>query len=281
MVIDGKEIASEILEDLRKRVGELKKDNITPHLAVILVGDDASSQAYVRQKELKAQQIGVLLTIFRFNTDITEKELVTTIEKLNNDATIHGIIIQRPLPHHINGDTITLATHPSKDVDGFHPESPFDPPVALAVWKILEKIHEHQSDTNDLLSWLQKQSIVLLGKGQTAGKPILSYLLKNSLNPTVIDSKTENRNELIKDAAIIISAIGKPHSLPTHMISPHSSIIGVGMSRREDKKMQADYDQDEIKGKTSFYTPVPGGVGPINVAMLLSNLIKASNPTQS
>lgn len=281
MVIDGKEIASEILEDLKNRVGELKKESITPHLAVILVGDDASSHAYVRQKELKAQQIGVLLSVFRFNADITEEELTTTIKKLNNDATIHGIIIQRPLPHHINGDTITLATHPSKDVDGFHPESPFDPPVALAVWKILEKIHSQLSGTENLLHWLRSQSIVLLGKGQTAGKPILSYLLKYSLNPTVIDSKTKNLDELIKKATIIISAIGKPHTLPTHLISPHTSVIGVGMSKGEDGKMHADYDQVEIKEKASFYTPVPGGVGPVNVAMLLSNLISSTQSTHS
>lgn len=276
MVIDGKAIALQVLDELKRRVGELEKNNLHPHLAVILVGDDASSEAYVRQKELKAKQIGAELTLFRYSSEITEEELLKKIEDLNNDPSIHGIIIQRPLPVHIDGEKITLATSPQKDIDGFHPKSPFTPPIALAVEEILKKTYKYQKVNITFLEWLSRQDIIILGKGQTAGRPIISYFQKQHLHPIIIDSKTENKETLLQQADIIISAIGQPHSIPPSWIKKGAILIGVGMNKGEDGKMYPDYDETLIKDSVSFYTPVPGGVGPVNVAMLLSNLLIAS-----
>lgn len=281
MVIDGKALASQILDELKKRVVELEKKGVIPHLAVILVGNDASSELYVKQKRLKGERIGAKLSVFTFQNDIPEKNLLNKIYELNNDATIHGIIVQRPLPRHIDGEKVTKATAPEKDVDGFHPHSPFTPPIALAVWKILEKIKAQSPLAPDLTIWLQNKQIVILGKGQTAGQPIIHAFQKRNIPHTVVDSKTKNKGELLRQADIVISAIGKPHILRPNDIKDEAILIGVGMNRGEDGRMHPDYDEDLIKDKVSFYTPVPGGVGPVNVAMLLSNLLLATNPKKT
>ncbi|HVZ59031.1 MAG TPA: bifunctional 5,10-methylenetetrahydrofolate dehydrogenase/5,10-methenyltetrahydrofolate cyclohydrolase, partial [Patescibacteria group bacterium] len=251
-------------------------DGITPHLAVVLIGDDASSHAYVRQKELKMQQIGGIVTTHRFQSDFTQEKLVTLIEELNKDATVHGIIIQRPLPPHIDKDLISTITAQEKDVDGFKTDSPFAPPVALAVWRILKEIHAQSNTDDQFETWLKNNKIALIGKGVTAGQPIIHFLTKRHIPFTVISSQTDNREDLIRKATIIISAVGKPHVITPEMISPGVILIGVGMFKGDDGKMHADYEEEETEPKASFYTPVPGGVGPVNVAMLLSNVIKAA-----
>lgn len=293
MKIDGRAIAREILDDLTKRVGELRANGAVPHLAVILVGENPSSKAYVHQKELKAEQIGVKISVFRYPASISEQKLLEKIDTLNNDDTIHGIIIQRPLPPHINEQKVTDATDPAKDVDGFAAQSPFAPPVALAVFKILEEVYELSSRgatrreisrrflaslemTEGVKHWLQTKSIVILGKGKTAGMPIIHYFQKQNLPISVIDSKTANRDELIKNADIIISAVGKKDLLTSEQIKSGAIVIGVGMFQNAEGKLQGDYDQSQISEKTTAFTTIPGGVGPVNVAMLLKNLIDAS-----
>lgn len=272
MVIDGKALANTILDDLERRVGELKKIRIQPHLGVILVGNDASSAAYVRQKELKAKQVGIKLSVFRFEETVTEKNLLQQVNILNSDILIHGIIIQRPLPKHIDGEKITLATTPDKDVDGFHPKSPFSPPVALAIEQILRYVRQQINTSTLFDEWLKNKNLVIVGKGQTAGTPIISYFQKKNIFLTVIDSKTENKSQLLKEADIVISAVGKPHTLKSSELKRGVVLIGVGMDK-EDQHMHPDYDEKDMAQIASFYTPVPGGVGPVNVAMLLSNLI--------
>ncbi len=276
MVIDGKALASNILDNLKIRVGELGKKGITPHLVVILVGDDGASTAYVRQKELKAELINVEITVLRYGSEITEQQLLLKLNELNDDKTIHGIIIQQPLPSHISTEKIVAATYPQKDVDGFHKDSPFTPPIALAVWNILEKVKIQSGIRTSLTEWLQSKKLIIIGKGQTAGTPIITYLKRQNITPRIIDSKTEQKDEYLKSADIVISAVGKPHILRATMMKKGVIVIGVGMDKVEDGKMHADYDEDEIVKIASYYTPVPGGVGPVNVAMLLSNLVLAT-----
>lgn len=265
MRIDGREIARQIFEDLKKRVGELRKKNVTPHLDIILVGNDPSSEVYVRQKELKASNIAAKTTLIRFDETVTEEELLSAIEKLNNDRTVHGIIVQRPLPKHIDQAIIDEAVSLEKDVDGFRHNSPFLPPLGIAVYKILKQVPE-----------LSTKKIIIMGKGKTGGNPVMQVLKQREIPFTLIDSKTENPKDLISRADIIIAAVGKPNMIIKTMIKKGVALIGVGMHRGKNGKLHGDYEEDQIKDAASFYTPIPGGVGPVNVAMLLSNLIDAA-----
>jgi len=277
MVIDGKAIAQSILESLKNRVKELKEQGITPHLAVVLIGDDESSKAYVRQKELKINEIGGAITIHRFKDHFTQDELLKLIEELNADPIVHGIIVQRPLPSHIDKNKITDATNKNKDVDGFCDNTPFDAPIALAVWRILKEVYKQIGD-QDLTQdeWIKNKNVAIIGKGQTAGMPIINFFKKRELPLSIIDSTTSNRNDILQKADILISAVGKEDVVTSDILKDGVILIGVGMGRGVDGKMHADYAEEEIAEKAVFYTPVPGGVGPVNVAMLLSNLIKAT-----
>lgn len=276
MKIDGRAIAQQMLDDLKERVGELREKGVIPHLAVILVGENPSSKAYVHQKELKAEQIGAEISVFRYPATVPEHELLEKIATLNNDPAIHGIIIQRPLPPQINEQTVTDATDPQKDVDGFSAQSPFAPPVALAVWKILEEAHKTVGDSDPSHSWLQTKQTVILGKGKTAGMPIIQYFRKQEIPFNIIDSQTTNREGLLRDADVIISAVGKEDLLKPGDIKEGAIVIGVGMFANAEGKLQGDYDQEQISEKTSAYTTIPGGVGPVNVAMLLVNVVEAA-----
>lgn len=293
MKIDGREIAETLYEDLRKRVAKLQKNGILPHLAVLLVGDDPSSKAYVLQKQIKGKHINAEVSVMTFDKDVTEKTLVEKIKKFNIDPMTHGIIVQRPLPSQINNETIDNITDPKKDVDGFLPTSRrFKPPVALAVIKIIEEVYSssdwkesrslgdnssrHGSNNKEFLEWLSQQNIVVLGQGKTGGGPTIRYLQELGYNVTVIRSKTEHKEELTKKADIIISAVGKANAVTPQMLKKDVILISIGMHKGDDGKLHGDYDEESISNIASFYTPSPGGVGPVNVAMLLSNLIAAA-----
>lgn len=276
MLIDGKAIAQHTFDTLTKRVSELKVEGITPHLAVILIGDDASSKAYVRQKELKLTQIGGAITTHRFDNSLSEEELIQLINQLNNDPIVHGIIVQRPLPPQIDKHHITDATNPQKDVDGFLDNSPFEPPIAMAVMRVLKEVFKQSHQDGELDAWLKTKRIAIIGKGYTAGGPIIRVFEHHNIPLTVIDRSTTNRGEILADADIVISAVGKEKSLTSSEIKQGAVVIGVGMFRGSDDKLHGDYDEEDISQRASFYTSVPGGIGPINVAMLLVNLLKAS-----
>nr|MBI5455778.1 bifunctional 5,10-methylenetetrahydrofolate dehydrogenase/5,10-methenyltetrahydrofolate cyclohydrolase [Candidatus Levybacteria bacterium] len=271
MKIDGREISSQILEDLKQRVEKLKEKNVIPHLYIILLSDDPSSVSYVKQKMLRAREIGIKITLDKENPDISTKELLEKIEELNNDSSIHGIIVQRPMPKNLDEETIAKAIMPQKDVDGFNPNSKFDVPVALAILKMLNTIHPQNFN-----NWLIQQKICVIGKGITAGKPIINSLQKLGIKPLIIDSKTNNRNEILKNCEIIISAVGKPDIFKSSEIKDGAILIGVGLHGEDDGKFHGDFRENEIQNIASFYSPTPGGVGPVNVAMLLQNLVKAS-----
>lgn len=265
MIIDGREIARKIFEDLKKRVGELREKNIIPHLTIILLGNDPSSESYVRQKELKAANIGALTTVYNLPVTINQEQLLSTIEQLNNDNHVHGIIVQRPLPPHIDPTKIDEAVRSEKDVDGFRHNSPFLPPLGIAVYKILTQVGK-----------LSNKKIVIMGKGKTGGSPVMQVLKQRDIPFTLTDSKTENPEKIISEADIIVAAVGKPNIITKTMIKKGVVLIGIGMHKGEDGKLHGDYDEEQIKDIASFYTPIPGGVGPVNVAMLLSNLVTAA-----
>lgn len=277
MKIDGTQIAQEILDNLKKQVEKLSERNIVPKLAIIQVGADPSSTAYIRQKELRAKEIGVKTLIKRLPAKTSLVNLLKTIEQFNNDKKNGGIIIQQPLPAHINLEKIVNAIDPKKDVDGFHPDSHFQMPIAMAVLKILEKVYIYTPRVQSRFrEWLKSKKIAVIGKGETGGKPVIQMLEKMKIPFALIDSKTEKPENLTKTADIIISAVGKANILKPQMIKQGVILIDIGISRGESAKLMGDYDQNEIENIASFYTPTPGGIGPINVAMLLKNLITSA-----
>lgn len=276
MRIDGREIAQEILDDLKKRVGKLKEKNIISHLYIITLTTDSASEAYVGQKELKGKQIGTKITVENLDPKTSTEELLKKIEKLNNDKSVHGIVIQRPLPSQIEEKKVAEAINPKKDVDGFHIYSDFFPPVGLSVIKILENIYNYRRENLNFEGWLKSKKIAILGAGVTAGKPISKTLDRLRIKHEIITSKTDKRGEILKDSDIVITAVGKPNTVKGEELKRGSILIGVGMFKGEDGKFHSDYEEEDIKDIASFYTPTPGGVGPVNVAMLLSNLITAA-----
>lgn len=279
MEINGKEIAASLLEALITRVETLKEKNITPSVAIILVGNDPASERYVKSKQRKAEKIGATTIRINLPNEISENELVKKIKELNNDPLIHGIIVQRPLPPHIDSNAVNNATDPKKDIDGFRADSLFLMPLAEAVFKILDEVYKKSQNTKSetVTDWLKTKTIVVIGKGETGGGPVISLLKKKDIPYTVLDSKTENRSSVLKNADVIISAVGKKDVFTSYDIKKGVILIGVGMHKEEDGNMHGDYDQTSIRGKARFYTPIPGGVGPVNVAMLLENLLKAAD----
>lgn len=299
MRIDGREIAEKIFEELKSRVGELKKKNIVPHLAVILVGANPASIAYVTLKQRKGEAIGAKVTLIKYDTSVTTDELIDKVKALNSDPKVHGILIQRPLPPQIDVEKLELLTDPEKDVDGFHSESPYTLPLPLAVVKILQEVFEETKGTKETKDkktsvpsvsfvssrtfndWLQSQKIVVLGKGPTGGGPIIKLLIKLGATPTVIDSKTENPNELMKNADVLIGSVGRENVITAENIRKGAILVGVGILRGQDGKLKGDYDPEKIKDIAGYYTPTPGGVGPVNVAMLMVNLLEAAEKQTS
>ena len=287
MKIDGRVIAEKIYTDLKERVGELAEKNlpagrhgITPALAVILIGDDPGSVSYVHQKEKHAKSIGVHLTVNRLPTTISQEQLNELIKNYNNDKAIHAIIVQRPTPEQITKEFLDYAVMPEKDVDGFHPNSDFAAPVALAVERILYEVFKQiqgEQDTffSTYVEWLLSKDIVILGKGETAGQPIISHFNGRNAQLTIIDSHTERPDEIIGGADIIISAVGMKNVITSNTVDRKAILIGVGL-HVEEGKLRGDFADTEIAEKVAFYSPTPGGVGPVNVAMLLSNVVRAA-----
>jgi len=277
MKIDGKKIAQSILDNLKKQIKKLKEKNIYPKLAIILVGNDPSSIAYVNRKEIKAKEIGIKTDIQRFPENISQDKLLKIVKQYNRNKNIHGIIIQQPLPKHLNASLIIDTVSVNKDVDGFLKKSRFEPPLALAVLEILKEVYVRTPGAkSQFAKWLKNKKTVVIGKGEAGGKPIIAALKKLGVKPSIIDSKTINHELLTKNADLIISAVGKPDIIKNNMLKQGIILIGVGLHRDKNGNIKGDYSEEEIKGITSFYTPTPGGIGPVNVAMLLKNVLNAT-----
>ena len=284
-IIDGKKISKDILNEISLEVKQrTNKGYKTPHLAAILVGDDGPSQTYVNSKINACKQVGFKSSLFKYDNNITEKKLLEEIGKINNDDDIDGFIVQLPLPNSINQENILNCVNPNKDVDGFHPLNygkmtlGIDSFVPATPHGILELIKRYKIDLNG-------KKCLVIGRSQIVGRPI-SILLSQSkefcnATVTLAHSRTLNLNELTLDADVIISAIGRPEFLTENMVKEGSIIIDVGISRVKDDnsnkgyKIVGDVDFKNVSKKTSFITPVPGGVGPMTIAMLLRNTLVA------
>lgn len=279
MKIDGNILADTILTDLTNDVSALRTKKITPTLAVICIGDNPASLSYIKQKQKAAKRIGARLELCHMSQYTDPEDLRRHIETYNCDVNVHGLIIQRPLPQALKNCTqIVSFVRPQKDIDGFVPRSCFEPPVALAVLKILEEIFKisNQNDKKLFEKWLQNQKIVIIGRGETAGKPIADFFNKKHCTTSVIHSQTADPKEMIGNADIVISCAGKNRVLTKDMVKTGAICISVGIWRDSDGKLHGDYEEDEIKESASWYTPTPGGVGPVNVACLMQNLIAAA-----
>lgn len=218
MRLSGRDIAEKIYIHLQTRVKELQKRHITPHLVVFLIGENPASVAYIKQKQTKGEAIGCKVTVLQLEETITTEELEEKLKLLNNDPFVHGILIQRPVPKQVDIDKLEALTNPEKDLDGFHPDSPYTLPLPLAVVKILEEIYLLETEQGlarqdhtmkNFINWLNAKNIVLTGKGPTGGGPIINYLKTLHVIPTVIDSKTPNPKEILKLADIVIAAVGR------------------------------------------------------------------------
>lgn len=281
MKIDGRAMARKIYVKLKKDVEVLHAKGIQPQLVVILVGNDAGSKAYIRQKINRGTEIGVLVILKRFPRHTSEKTLLAFVEKQNADPSVHGIIIQRPLPIQISSERLKSAVVPEKDVDGFHPESTFEPPLALAIMHILQEIYTKQNGSHldssiPFKQWLSNKTIAFVGRGEAGGRPVISHVEKLGIPYSIVHSQTAHPRDILQTADIIISAVGKKAIITSTMLKKGVILIGIGLHKGEDGKLHGDYEEEEIKDIASYYTPTPGGVGPLNVAMLLSNLIQST-----
>ena len=274
MIIDGKTIAAGIREEVRVEVDRLKREKgITPALAVILVGDNPASRIYVKNKGKASSEAGIRSIEHILPQDAKEKEILSLISRLNNDPSVHGILVQLPLPAHLDEHSIVEAVSPQKDVDGFHPYNigrlvtgrpTFEPCTPKGIMKLLDA-------TGVPLSG--KEAIVI-GRSNIVGKPLALMLLKRDSTVTICHSKTENLPEKIHSSDIVIAAIGKAGFVKGEWIKQGAVVIDVGINRT-DKGLVGDVEFREAGKRASYITPVPGGVGPMTIAMLLSNTVEA------
>ncbi len=274
-ILDGKAVSLKVKESVKVRADELKKFGVEPTLAVVLVGEDKASQTYVRAKEKACNEYGIKSVAHRLSENTTQNELLALINVLNLDDSIHGILVQLPLPKHIDTNVVLAAIDPRKDVDGFHAVNVgklvsglegFVPCTPLGVMEILK---EYGIDVAGL-------NAVVIGRSNIVGKPMANLLLNASATVTVTHSKTKNLKEICKNADLIVAAIGKPFFLKADMVKDGAVVVDVGINRLDDGRLVGDVDFDEVAPKCSYITPVPGGVGPMTIAMLLNNTILAA-----
>lgn len=287
MKIDGRLIATHIKNQLKLESEQLKNRGIVPHLAVILVGSDPASITYVDQKKKAAEEVGAKVTLYNLPTTTQLFEIKKLLFSLNTDQSVHGIIVQRPLYSlNITKDMADVLVVPSKDVDGFHPDSSFTPPIAQAVMKILQWIAQDvatnpmsplkQNFAESFRTWIEKQRILIIGRGETAGAPIVATLAKSGIKVDVAHSTTKFMDALLRNSNIVISCVGKSNIVRHKDISSKTILIGVGL-HTEKGRLSPDYEQDEVEPIAAYFTPVPGGIGPVNVACLFENLFKAAS----
>ncbi len=274
-IINGKEVAKKIRKELKEEVIKLKEKGINPKLAVIMVGDDPGSQVYVRNKSKACEKAGIEFEEYLFDANTSEETLLETIHKLNEDFSVHGILLQSPVPKHININKAFRTISPEKDVDGFNPinvgnlsigEDAF---ISCTPYGIIKLLEEYNIET-------EGKSAVILGRSNIVGKPMIQCMLNKNATVTVCHSRTKNIDEVIKRADIVIAAIGKPKFVKENMIKDGAVIIDVGINRLEDGTICGDVDFDAVSQKASYITPVPGGVGPMTIAMLLNNVVKSA-----
>lgn len=274
MIIDGKKISTEIKDELKEQVAKLKAEGVEVTLAVVKVGEDPASAVYVRNKEKACEYIGINSKKIEMPEETTEEKLLNLVNDLNTDPAINGILVQLPLPKHIDENKILLAIDPMKDVDGFHPvnvgkmvigEESFLPCTPAG---IIEMIKRSGLD-------IEGKECVIIGRSNIVGKPMAILMLRENATVTVTHSRTKDLPEVCKRADIIVAALGKAKFVTKDFVKDGAIIIDVGMDRDEDGKLCGDVDFDEVEPIASAITPVPGGVGPMTVTMLLVNCLRS------
>lgn len=274
-VIDGKALAAKMQAALAEKTAQLKEEKgLVPGLVVILVGEDPASQVYVRNKERSALAAGFKSEVVRVPASISEDELLELIERYNQDDAWHGILVQLPLPAHISEEKVLLAIDPDKDVDGFHPTNmgkfwsghPVMIPSTPA--GIMEMFKEYQID-------LEGKTALVIGRSNIVGKPMAQLLLDANATVTIAHSRTKNLAELARQADILVVAIGRGHFVTKEFVKPGAVVIDVGMNRDENGKLIGDVKYDEVAEVASHITPVPGGVGPMTITMLMEQTFEA------
>ena len=275
MIIDGKELARKTREKLKIECDNLKKEGILPKLAVIMVGDDKASQIYVKNKSKACQEIGIEFEEYFLGNDIKQEELIELIQKLNCDKSINGILLQSPIPKSLDINEAFRTILSEKDVDGFNPinvgklclnQETF---VSCTPYGIMKMFEEYDID-------LTGKNVTILGRSNIVGKPLIQCCLNKNATVTVCHSKTKDLKEHTKNADIVISAIGKAKFVTADMIKDGAVVIDVGINRDDSGKIVGDVDFEKVSSKASYITPVPGGVGPMTIAMLMNNVIKAT-----
>ncbi len=275
IIIDGKELAKKVRSNLKIECEELRKKGIKSKLAVIMIGDDPASKVYVRNKSRACEDVGIEYEEHLLNSSITQKELIDLIKKLNEDKTINGILLQSPIPSNLDINEAFRTIVPEKDVDGFNPVNVGklvlnqDTFVSCTPYGIMKMFEEYNID-------LTGKNVVILGRSNIVGKPLIHCCLNKNATVTTCHSKTQNIKEITSKADILISAIGKANFVTEDMVKENAVIIDVGINRKDDGKITGDVDFESVKEKASYITPVPGGVGPMTVAMLMNNVIKAT-----
>ncbi|MCI5540193.1 bifunctional methylenetetrahydrofolate dehydrogenase/methenyltetrahydrofolate cyclohydrolase FolD [Campylobacter lanienae] len=274
-IIDGKEISNRVKQRVADEVLELKSKGITPTLAVVLIGEDKASQTYVASKERSTIAAHMGSVAHKLPETTTQSELLALIKLLNNDDSIDGILVQLPLPKHIDTNAILEAIDPNKDVDGFHAinvgrlNSGLDGFVPCTPLGIMELFKAYNIDVSG-------KNAVVIGRSNIVGKPMAALLLNAGATVTIAHSKTKDLASVCKNAQIIVVAVGKPNFLKADMVSDGAIVIDVGINRLDSGKLVGDCDYESVAPKCSMITPVPGGVGPMTIAMLLSNTLKSA-----
>ena len=275
MIINGKELSQKIRNEVKEEVKELKEKGINPKLAVIMVGNDKASEVYVRNKSKACDEVGIEFEEFLMPEETNQKDLIDLIDKLNQRENIHGILLQSPIPKHLDIREAFNRISYKKDVDGFHPinvgklvigEDTFISCTPYGVMKMLEEYNIE----------IEGKRAVVIGRSNIVGKPVAQCLLSKNATVTICHSKTKNIEEVVREADIVIAALGKPKFVTSNMIKNGAVVIDVGINRGEDGKLVGDVDFENIQEKASYITPVPGGVGPMTIAMLMSNVVKAA-----
>ena len=274
-IIDGKELAKKIRLGLKEDVLELNKKGIKPKLAVIMVGDDKASKVYVKNKSKACEEIGIEYEEFLMDDNTTMEQLLNLIDDLNARKDIHGILLQSPIPKSLDINKAFNKIDYKKDVDGFHPinvgklsigEDCF---ISCTPYGVVKMLEAYNID-------VQGKNVVIIGRSNIVGKPLIQCMLKKNGTVTVCHSKTQNIKEITKNADILIAALGKPRFVTQDMIKDGAVVIDVGINRGDDGKLVGDVDFENVEKKASYITPVPGGVGPMTIAMLMTNVVKAA-----
>lgn len=274
-LIDGKAVAANVKKSVTDEVSKLKSMGINPGLAVIIVGDDPASRVYVNNKKKDCAEVGIISEEYALPKETTQQELINLIEKLNNNKTINGILVQLPLPKHLDEKTVINTICADKDVDAFHPvnvgrimigDFDFLPCTPSGV---MEMLNYYKIDVSG-------KNCVVIGRSNIVGKPMAMLLLHQNGTVTICHSRTKNLSDVTKQADILVSAVGKANFVTADMVKDGAVVIDVGMNRNQDNKLCGDVDFENVKQRASYITPVPGGVGPMTRAMLLKNTIKAA-----